>query len=186
MKLYIRLVLTFPLLFITLIYLRYRDPDDACSGMMDLFFDLVIIICSLFALLAIFLKRKAKKFIAEPISLIIYTFAALIVLFVSIYPGHTTGKIWFTAKSADNQNLVESKTLTIRQNGNFTFEFVDADFGCTISGSYKKSGDTIFIDDKGMEKIGREADAAYIITKNKLIPVKGTDSSREYFITNVK
>jgi len=154
--------------------------------MIDPILDFIVAVCCILALLAVFVKRKGKTPRAEPITSVIVGTSFLIWIFAANLPGHTNGKLWIEAKRKGDKFAFDRTTLTLKKNGNFTLDFFHVDFGCAISGAFKKSGDTIYLDDESIARVGRDMDTAYIIKNNSLIPLNNTDSLKQFNIVTIK
>lgn len=179
LKFYSRLLLTIPFIIVTFGYCKLNNPDEKCQGlanlMLDGFFIILFLISLILALRGIFHKRKLNKTKFEPIfTLSITTVTFIILIFYQFLGGHTRGVKWISAENKDTTQLISKQNLTLRKNGNFTVDLVEADFGCSISGKYKKVGDTILLDEATIDRTNSKITSKYLIQKNELVPLIDT------------
>lgn len=142
--------------------------------MFDGFFILLLLSSLILALRGIFRKRKLNKTKFEPITLSITTVAFIILIFYPLLGGHTRGIKWISAKNKDTTQLTSRQNLTLRKNGNFTVDLIEADFSCSISGNYKKVDDTILLDQATIDRANSKIASRYLIQKNELVPLIDT------------
>ena len=89
--------------------------------------------------------------------------------------GHLNGKVWIIGKVNSSVGVPESEII-LRKNGNCTISFYRADFGCSISGTFSKKGDTILLAKYFESKIDDRAAMKYLLKTDSLISIeKGKD-----------
>ena len=159
-------------------YCKFNNPDEKCQGLANLMFDgffiILFLISLILALRGIFRKRKLNKTKFEPITLSITTVTFIILIFYPLLVGHTRGDKWISAENKDTTQLISRQNLTLRKNGNFTVDLIEADFSCSISGKYKKAGDTILLDEATIHRTNSKITSKYLLQKNDLVPLIDT------------
>ena len=162
----------------TLGYCKFNDPDEKCKGlansMFNGFFILLLLTSLILALRGVFRKRKLKKTKFEPITFSITSVTFIILIFYPLLAGHTRGVKWISAENKDKSQLTSKQNLTLRKNGNFTVDLVEADFSCSISGKYKKAGDTVLLDEATIDRTNSKITSKYLIQKNEIVPLIDT------------
>lgn len=133
----------------------------------------------------IFRKRKLNKTKFEPVTLSITTVTFIILIFYPLLAGHTRGVKWISAENKDKTQLISRQTLTLRKNGNFTVDLVEADFSCSISGKYKKVGDTILLDEATIERTNSKIASTYLVQKSQLVPLIDTINKITFKIEHI-
>jgi hypothetical protein len=163
---------------VTIGYCKFNNPDEKCQGLANLMFDgffiLLLLTTVILALRGIFRKRKLNKTKFEPITFSITTVTFIILIFYPLLAGHTRGVKWISAENKDNTQLTSRQNLTLRKNGNFTVDLIEADFSCSISGKYKKVGDTILLDEATIDRTNSKIASRYLIQKKELVPLIDT------------
>ncbi len=190
MKLFARFLLTVPFVVVAFGYYNFADPDENCQGLADLIIDVVfyifLLLTGILAFVGTLRKRQSEKLKAEPITFSITLFTVLFLLYNSTLRGHTNGDKWIYSQSKNSNDLYSSQTLTLRKNGNFTVDLNDVDFGCSLSGSYKKTGDTIFLDKKTIDRTDSRMTTIYLIKSTEIVPLFDTMNKRTFTISERK
>lgn len=165
-------------MLLTIAFCILHNPDTDCNGlanmMTDTIFYALLVITITLALTGIFRKRQSNKFKAEPISALLLIISLLILVFYANLEGHTNGEKWLTAGYTQTGNSLSTQKLLLRKNGDFTISLYEADFGCDISGSFTKKGDTIYLDEASVAKTNPNISSVYLMQSNKLIPLLDT------------
>lgn len=191
MNLFVRLFLTIPFVFVTFLYYKTYDPDQRCIGgfidtMILLVFYGFLLLTGLLAGIATLRKRQSENLNVEPITCFI-SFSTLLFLGYSLtLRGHTKGADWIHAESNDSNNQFSTRTLTLRENGNFTVDLNNINLECSISGSYEKNGDTLFLDSKTISKTDEKMATVYLMKSDRLIPLFDTTDKRIFNITEIR
>jgi len=189
LKFYSRLLLTIPFIIVTIGYCKFNNPDEKCQGLANLmlngFFILLLLTTLILALRGIFRKRKLNKTKFEPITFSITTVTFIILILYPLLAGHTRGVKWISAENKDYTQLISRQNLTLRKNGNFTVNLIEADFSCSISGKYKKVGDTILLDEATIDRTNSKIASKYLIQKNELVPLIDTINKITFKITSI-
>jgi len=184
-KLYLRLLLTIPFVFVTFGYYKIANPDAVCNGpfsaMIMLFIYGLLFITGRLAAIAIFRKRRSAKLSPEPITLSISIIALSFIIYSMTIRGHKKGDIWIKAENKNLNDWQESKWLTLRKNGNLTFS-PNAD--CGFSGEFKKIGDTIIIDKNIIDT--NKISSVYLLKADKLVPLFDTANKITFEVTEIK
>lgn len=175
MTLFSRLLLILPFTIVTISYCKLYDPNENYQGIahsiFNGFFILLFLLSILLTLRGIIHKRRLDKTKFEPVTLSL-TILTIIFLFSHHFIGnHTTGEIWITAENKNVKQILSKQYLILRKNGNFTVKSVEADFGCSISGKYKRLGDTISLDQTTVDKTNSKITSKYLIQKTDIIPL---------------
>jgi hypothetical protein len=169
-KLYIRLLLTIPFVLVTFVFYKLSNPDAVCNGPLTAIIMVVVygslLLIGIFAAVAAFRKKQFDKPTPEPITLTISLITLLFIIYDMTFRGHTNGDIWIEAENKNLSDWQESKWLTLRKNGNFTFS-PNAD--CGFSGKFKKIGDTIILDKDIIHT--NEISSVYLLKVDKLVPL---------------
>ena len=97
------------------------------------------------------------------------------------FSGHTNGDKWIEAESKNLSDWQESKWLTLRKNGNFTFS---PNSDCGFSGEYKKNGDTISLDKNIIDS--SYISSVYLLKSNKLVPLSDTTNKITFTVTETR
>ena len=165
--------MTFPLVIVTFLYLRFRLADNGCFGLIEIMYSILLfilfVITITFSVIAIFRKRPGYYKRPEPISLTIFLLTIL-VLIVGFFLGNTLkGRQWIYAEA--NVQKISSQSLTLRRNGTFRVDMKNADFGCFYSGQYKKHGDTILLEENIIDLTHNLLTSKYILKDSLLLPV---------------
>lgn len=178
MKFYLRFLLTVPLIALTFSYCKLHNPDEQCEGLanliINLFFYLFVLIALILALAGTFRKTQLLKTKFEPIILTIVIFTLLTAITFFSFKGHTNGEKWIYGENKKSSGSLSSQNLTLKSNGNFTINLNEADFSCSISGSYLKKGDTILLDQAATAKTNSQITSIYLLKKNDLKPLIDT------------
>jgi hypothetical protein len=189
MKLYKRLLMTTPFVAFAFAYYKFWNPDYSCQGMADIAINFIfyplLIITVILALVGAVRKRQSANLKAEPITLSIILLTILFLIYNSTLRGHTNGDKWICAESK-NSSLLSTQDLTLRKNGNFTVDLNHADFGCSISGRYKKSGDTIVLEEAAINRTDEKMTTTYLVRSNQLIPLLDTANKTTFDIKEIK
>ena len=189
MKIYNRLLLTVPFAIVTYGFCKFNDPDDKCSGIADLIteilFYVALLVTVIFAFIGALRNRPRDKFRFSPVSLAIIIFSILALVYNSSFRGHTKGDIWLNAESKISTKI-SGQDLTLRKNGNFTFKIIDFDFSCSISGKYKKNGDTILFEKETVDKTALKLARTYLFRVNMLVPISDTTNKVIFKIVSTK
>ena len=189
-KLYVRLLLTVPLIILTFCYCKLYNPDEQCGGlanvMIDLFFYIFLLVTIIFALIGAFRKTQLLKTKFEPITLSILILTLLILVTCSFLTGHTNGEKWIYAANKKSIHTLSKQSLTLRKNGNFTVNLDEVDFSCSISGSYIKDRDTILLNQAAIDKTNAQMTSIYLLKSNELIPLLDTINKITFLITEIK
>jgi hypothetical protein len=155
-----------------------HNPDVDCDGLVNTItntsFYILLITTIAIALIAIFRKRQSNKFRADPISLLLVVSSLFTLIFYAKMQGHTNGEKWIAAENRNINHALSTQELLLRKNGHYTIHLYEADFGCSISGSYTKKGDTIFFEEESVVKTSPNISPVYLIQSNKLIPLFDT------------
>lgn len=185
MKGYVRVLLTIPFVVVTYGYYKVVNPDEYCNGPLSAMIILAIysflLLTGVLAGVATFRKRQYDKQTPEPISLFILVIALLFILYNLTLRGHRNGEVWIHAENKNLQAGLEPQGLTLRKNGNFTF---NPNSDCAFSGEYKKIGDTIIINKESTSKGIPEIAPTYIVKSSKLIPLVDTTDKITFTILN--
>jgi hypothetical protein len=175
MKRYVRFLLTIPFVVVTYGYYKVVNPDKYCNGPLSAIIILAIygflLLTGILAAVATFKKRHSDKQTPEPISLSVSMITLLFILYNLTLRGHKNGDIWINAENRNLQAGLEPQGLTLRKNGNFTF---NPNSDCSFSGEYRKIGDTIIFNKESNRKEIPEIASNYIVTSSKLIPLFDT------------
>lgn len=190
MKLYVRLLLTFPFVIVVFGYYKFVDPDQDCHGLVDLIINFVfyafILLTGIFAFVGTLRIRQSERLKFEPFTFFVTLFTFLFLIYNFTLRGHTKGNKWIYAQSKDSNVLPLIQDLTLRKNENFTVNLNNIDFGCSISGSYKRSGDTIIFNKETINKTDERMTTLYLIKENELIPLFDTTNKRTFKIIKTK
>ncbi len=192
MKLYSRLLLVAPLIILTFGYCKLHNPDEQCEGLVnkliDLFFYIALLVTITLALVGAFRITRLLKNKFEPITFSVTILTLLILIIFSFLPGHTCGEKWIYAENINPVHLVSKQSLALRKNGNFTIGLIEADFSCSISGSYLKKGDTIFLDRATIDRTHQDSKmtSIYLMKSNELTPLFDTINKTTFNITQIK
>jgi hypothetical protein len=149
------------------------------------FFIFLLLITIVIALIGIFHKQRIQKTKFEPITLLITVLTLITLIFFPLLTGHTKGEKWIEAVNKDSTHLISKQNLTLRKNGNFTIDLIEADFGCSISGTYKKSADTILLDQASIDKTNSKITSMYLMKLNELVPLFDTINKITFKITSI-
>jgi hypothetical protein len=175
---------------VTLAYCKFNNPDEKCQGLVDLmingFFIILFIITIILALIGIFRRQQLQKTQFEPITISITILTFIILIFNVFSNRHNSGEKWIEAVNRDSTNVISKQILTLRKNGNFTVDLIEADFGCSISGIFKKSGDTIILSQKTIDKTNPRMTTTYLLKSNEIIPLFDTVNKITFRIKNIK
>jgi high-affinity K+ transport system ATPase subunit B len=189
-KFYKRLLLTIPFIIVTIWYCRFNDPDEKCEGLANLmikgFFIFLLLVTIIIALIGIFHRQRLQKTKFEPISLSITILTFLILIFCTFSSGHTKGQKWIEAENKEAVKQVSKQNLTLRKNGNFTIDLIEIEFGCSISGTFKKNKDTIILDKETVDKTNRRITTTYLIKSNEIVPLYDTVNKITFRIKDIK
>ena len=157
MKLYLRLLLTIPFVVVIFWYYKIENPDVVCNGPISaiimLIFWVFLLLTGILAAIATLRKRQLDKPSPEPISLLISLVTLLFLIYSITLRGHRNGDKWIYAECKNLNDWQESKDLTLRKNGNFTFS---PNSDCAFSGEFKKIGDTIILSKKTIDMTTNE------------------------------
>jgi hypothetical protein len=179
-----------PLITLTFGYCKSHDPDEQCSGLADMMINILFYISFLvtiiLSLVGTFRKTQLLKTKFEPITFSVTTLTLLILVIFSLLPGHTKGEKWIFAESKNSIHSVSKQNLTLRKNGNFTIDLIEADFGCSISGHYTKKSDTIILDQAAIDKSDSQMTSMYLMKSNELIPLLVTTNKITFSIRQTK
>jgi hypothetical protein len=192
LKLYSRLLLVVPLIVLTFGYCKLHNPDERCEGlaniMIDLFFYISLLVTIILSLVGTFRKTQLLKTKFEPITFLIIILTLLILVIFAFLPGHTKGEKWIYAENKNSTHTVSKQNLTLRKNGNFTVDLIEADFNCSISGSYLKKGDTILLDQVTIDRTYPDSKmtSTYLMKSNELIPLFDTINKTTFNIAQTK
>lgn len=185
MKLYKRLLLTIPFVVIAFGYYKIENPDAICNGPISAVIMLVfwgfLLLTGILAAIATFKKKQFDKPTPEPITLTISLITLLFIIYSMAFRGHTNGDKWIEAENKNLNDWQESKWLTLRKNGNFTFS-PNAD--CRFSGEFKKIGDTIILDKNIIDT--NKISSVYLLKANKLVPLFDTKNKITFDVTEIK
>jgi hypothetical protein len=187
MKFYKRLLSTIPFVVIAFGYYKFDNPDKKCNvpiyAIIILFFFGSLLLTGILAGVATFQKRRFDKQTPEPITFSISLVTVLFIIYNLTFRGHTNGDKWIYAENKRLNNIFPSQDLTLRKNGNFTYS---PDSDCSISGEYKKRGDTIFLDKKTIDRVNGEITTIYLLKSNKLVPLFDTTNKITFTIIDAK
>ena|GEM_PF-6712750 len=187
MKLYLRLLLTIPFVVVTFGYYKIANPDAVCNGPISAIIMLILwgllLLTGVLAAFAMLRKSKVEKQTPEPITLLISVVTLLFVIYNMMFRGHRNGDKWIYAENINSNDWQESKHLTLRKNGNFTFS---PNSDCAFSGEFKKIGDTIILDKKTIDMTANEMATVYLLKSNKLLPLFDTANKITFNITEIK
>ena len=156
--------------------------------MIDLFFYISLLVTIILSLVGTFRKTQLLKTKFEPITFSITILTLFILVIFAFLPGHTNGEKWIYAENENSTHLVSKQNFTLRKNGNFTVDLIEADFGCSISGSYLKKGDTILLDQATIDRTHPDSkmSSTYLMKSNELIPLFDTINKTTFNITQTK
>jgi hypothetical protein len=179
-----------PLIILTFGYCKLHNPDEQCEGlanvMIDLFFYIFLLVTIILALVGTFRKTRLLKTKFEPITFSITILTLLILVIFSFLTGHTNGEKWIYAENKNSIHSLSKQDLTLRKNGNFTINLIEADFSCSISGSYVKNRDTIILDQTAIERTNSQMTSMYLLKSNELVPLLDTINKITFSITKTK
>lgn len=185
MKLHKRLLLTLPFIVVTFGFYKLSNPDAVCKGPISAIVMLIslglLLLTGILAAIATLRKGQFDKPRPDPITLSISMITLLFIIYSMTIRGHRKGDIWIEAENKNLNNWQESKWLTLRKNGNFTFS-PNAD--CAFSGGFRKTGDTIILD---KNTIGiNEISSVYLLKSNELVPLSDTTSKIIFTVTEIR
>lgn len=189
MKIYTRLLLTVPFAIVIYEFCKFNDPDDRCSGIADLITEILfyatLLVTIVFAFVGALRNRPIDKLRFSPIPLVTIIFSILALVYNSFFRGHTTGAKWLYAESKISTKI-SGQDLILRKNGNFTFNIIDVDFSCSISGKYKQKGDTILFDKETVDKTALKLATTYLLGPDALVPVRDTINKTVFKIVSTE
>jgi hypothetical protein len=175
MKLYKRLLSTAPFVVVVFCYYKFDNPDEKCNvpiyAIIVPGFFILLVLTGILAGVATFRTGKSDKQTTEPISFSISLISVLFVIYNLTCRGHTNGDKWIYAENKKSKSIFPAQDLTLRKNGNFTYS---PDSDCSISGQYRKRGDTIFFDKKTIDRVTGDITSIYLLQSNKLVPLYDT------------
>ncbi len=167
-----RLLLILPIALFTILHYRTFNPDEKAYGLVHfglkglfIFLFLIALTTSYFALVVPQHRRRIKF---EILFFGIFCISILTLIYTLTLRGHTSGKIWVVGENGHSADL---KTLTFKENGNFTISLSASDFGVDYSGEFIKRGDTLFIDRMIIKKTNEKIAPVYIIQDSILRPI---------------
>ena len=187
MKLYIRLLLTIPFVVVAFGYYQFYNPDEKCLGLIDVIIILVfygfLLLTGILALVGTLRKKQSDKQTPEPITFSISLVTFLFLIYNFTFRGHTHGDKWIYAENKNLDEQFPSQDLSLRKNGNFTFS---PNLDCSISGEYKKIGDTIIFDKETIDRTNKQMTTTYLLKSNKLTPLFDTVNKITFTITETE
>ncbi len=167
-----RFLLILPIAVFAILHYWAFNPDEQGYGLIHLglkglfvFLFLIAITTSYYAL---FVPQHRRKIKLEILLFSIFSLSILTVIYTLTLRGHTSGKTWLVAENGQSTDL---KTLTFKENDNFTISLSAADFGADYSGEYLRRGDTLFLDSVVIEKTNEEIATVYMIRDSTLTPI---------------
>ncbi|RNI31747.1 hypothetical protein EFY79_21085 [Hanamia caeni] len=152
--------------------------------MINGFFIFLLVITIVTALIGIFHRQRIQKTKSELITLLITVLTFITLIFYPLLTGHTKGEKWIEAVNKDSTHSISKENLTLRKNGNFTIDLIEADFG-SISGTYNKSADTIFLEQASIDKTNSKITSKYLMKLNELVPLFDTINKIKFKITSI-
>lgn len=180
-----RLLLILPIALFAIFHYRTFNPDEQAYGLVHfglkglfIFLFLIGLTTSYFAL---FVPQHRRKIKFEILLFTIFSLSILTVIYTLTLRGHTSGKSWLVA---ENGNSTALKTLTLKENGNFTLSLSAADFGVDYSGEYKRRGDTLFLDQSVIEKTNEQIASVYMIQNSTLKPIANASQFISFEVKN--
>jgi hypothetical protein len=190
-KLYIRLLLTIPFVFVAFGYYKTYNPDEGCLGglfdqLLIVIFISVLLLTGILAIVATSWKRQSEKSKFEPITLSISLITFLFLIYDMIFRGHSNGDKWIYAENKNLNNIPFTQNLTLRKNGNFTVGLFDPSFDCAFSGEYKRIGDTIILDKETIDKTHVKMTTIYLLQSGKLVPLFDTVNKITFTIKEIE
>lgn len=185
MKLTARLLLTFPFVLVTSLYLRLQLSDNGCCGLIELIYTiaLLIFLALTFAIsiVATLRKRQSQTLKAEPYSLTTTLVTLLALLIGGLWGDNLKGAKWIEAKSQNYNGQPSAQELTLRKNGTFTVYLREDDFTCYYSGDYRKVSDTVTFDNETISKTDFKLTTQYLLKDDVLYPLTNSVGDGKQF-----
>lgn len=185
MKLHKRFLMTLPFIVVGFGFYKLSNPDAVCNGPISAIVMLIsfglLLLTGILAAIATLQKGQFDKPTPEPITLSISMITLLFIIYGITIRGHIKGEIWIEAENRNLNDWQESKWLTLRKNGNFTFS-PNAD--CAFSGEFRKAGDAIILDKNTIDN--DEISSVYLLKSNELVPLFDTTSKIMFTVIEIR
>lgn len=181
-----RLLLILPIALFAILHYQTFNPDEQVYGLVHfgqkglfIFLFLIALTTSCFALL---MPQHPRKIKYEILLFTIFSISILTIIYTLTLRGHTSGKSCLVAEN--DSSSTDLKTLTLKENGNFTLSLSAVDFGVDYSGEYIRRGDTLFLDQEVIDKTDEQIASIYMIQDSTLKPIANASQFISFKVKN--